>query len=235
MHPTHPDLLLPERPSIGQTCVRHGDPGIPLGCGLMFSAPLHPRTFRVGRIVRFFRPGCALGRQDPGCITGRPSARWIISTVTSEHSKTDEDAISVRPRRASAQSDAPPVAVPVACEVLPISGVGSGPMGPPANASVVNKPTDSCAVASAVFGITAIVPIVFQVAGVVLGVAGLVRIRRARRAGRAIRGTGWAVAGLLASGFALLGWIAVAVAFSLVGSSLAGSVSELQGLTDSLP
>lgn len=87
---------------------------------------------------------------------------------------------------------------------------------------------DGCCVASAVCGLTALVPIVSQVAGVVLGVLGLVRVRRARRRGIAVRGRGWAIAGLISSALVLAGWLAMFGAMSLVGSSIKGSASGLE-------
>jgi hypothetical protein len=73
------------------------------------------------------------------------------------------------------------------------------------------------AVASAVCGLTAIVPFVSQIAGLILGVASLGRIRRARRRGVRLGGRGWAVAGIVTSGFVLLCWLVAGVALMAVG------------------
>jgi hypothetical protein len=99
-----------------------------------------------------------------------------------------------------------------------------------ANSAIVRQRTDGFAVASAICGFTAIVPLVSQVIGLVLGIVGLARIRRARRAGIEVRGTRWAVAGITCSGFALLCWVAVFVAMSALGTSLSHSSQSLDAL-----
>jgi len=75
--------------------------------------------------------------------------------------------------------------------------------------SSVKPPVDRCAVASAICGLTAIVPVVSQLAGVVLGVIAFRRLARARRAGQPLAGWAWAVIGLVSSIFVLLCWILV--------------------------
>ena len=85
--------------------------------------------------------------------------------------------------------------------------------------ALVHPHTDRLAVASAICGMTAIIPVISQLAGLALGIASLVRIRRARRTGAEVRGTGWALTGIISSGFALLGWVAM-VAALLVASSI---------------
>jgi hypothetical protein len=95
---------------------------------------------------------------------------------------------------------------------------------------LVPPDTDSYALASAVCGFTAIIPVLSQVAGVVLGVAGLVRIRRARRAGFRRRGAGWACAGLVSSGVALAAWIVILVGFLWVRSTVSGVTGQLGAL-----
>lgn len=96
---------------------------------------------------------------------------------------------------------------------------------------LVPADTDSYALASAVCGFTAIIPVISQVAGVALGVVGLVRIRRARRAGLPRRGVGWACAGLVSSGIALAGWAVILVAFVWVRSTISGVTGELNALS----
>ena len=75
------------------------------------------------------------------------------------------------------------------------------------------RQVDPLALASAVCGLTAFIPIVSQLAGIALGAAGLVRIGRPRRRGLARRGVGWGVAGLGSSGAALAVWALLAAAF----------------------
>ncbi len=131
-------------------------------------------------------------------------------------------------------------APPVTVEALPVPSPGVGAARPimPSRAfddgSVPGLPvqagTDSCAVASAVCGITAIIPIVCQVLGLSLGIAGLLRIRRARRRGIDVRGGGWAVTGIVSSGLALLGWLAVFALLGTIGSSLAQTNEALNAI-----
>jgi hypothetical protein len=87
------------------------------------------------------------------------------------------------------------------------------------------------AVASAVCGLTGFVPIIGQVLGVVFGVLSLIRIRRSRATGSALGGAPWAVVGLVSSGAAMLGWIALFLAVSTVSSSLGSTSNLLDTLT----
>ncbi|UCG15357.1 MAG: DUF4190 domain-containing protein [Phycisphaerales bacterium] len=121
-------------------------------------------------------------------------------------------------------SAAPPVAVDAVA-------VRTAPAAAPDPRLPVLRSTDSLAVASAVCGFTAIVPVVSQVAGLALGITSLVRIRRARRCGVDLRGRGWALAGIFSSGFVLLCWVAVIAAFIVVGSLFARSADTLPGLS----
>ena len=91
--------------------------------------------------------------------------------------------------------------------------------------------TDKLAVASAVCGFTAVVPVISQVAGLGLGIASLIRIRRAERCGVHLRGRGWALAGIASSGFALLSWIAVVVLFLMVRATFHDVVQALPTVT----
>ena len=115
------------------------------------------------------------------------------------------------------------VNVPVARPVAP-----SWPPGPVGGVCLpaVRGP-DRMAVASAVCGMTAIVPVVSQVMGLGLGIASLVRIRRARRCGLNLGGRGWALAGIVSSGFVLLSGIAVLALLCAAGSSLLHSPDAL--------
>ena len=127
----------------------------------------------------------------------------------------------------------PPVARPVDIAVIP------APVVPIARALsrtddvryvVVKRTTEPFAVASAICGMTAIIPVLSQLVGLSLGVVSLVRLRRARRNGIDLAGKGWAIAGIVTSGFALIGWIGFAVALTSVGSSLLGSSDVLNSL-----
>jgi hypothetical protein len=89
---------------------------------------------------------------------------------------------------------------------------------------------DSLAVASAVFGFTAIIPVVSQVAGLALGISSLVRIRRARRAGRHLRGGGWAVAGIVSSSLMLIGWLVALGALIAVSAYFVQAADALPAL-----
>lgn len=88
------------------------------------------------------------------------------------------------------------------------------PVAPPVLQTARDTPAilvrvDRCAIASAICGLTAFVPVISQVAGIVLGVIALRRIRRVRRLGHPVTGVGWAVTGLVSSIFVLLSWIFV--------------------------
>jgi hypothetical protein len=131
----------------------------------------------------------------------------------------------------------PPAAADAAARVVPVEATPLAVARPaaipsaaaPAGGMPMLAPggTDALAIASAVCGMTAIVPVLSQVLGLALGIAGLVRIRRARRGGVWLRGTGWAWTGIACSGFLLLSWIAVLAALSLVQSSLSHTTDAL--------
>jgi len=86
--------------------------------------------------------------------------------------------------------------------------------------SQTHAPTDPFAIASAIAGITAFIPILSQLAGLVCGAAAIWRIRKARAAGIAARGYGWAAIGLVMSTGALLCWIFTAVMLGWVATQL---------------
>ncbi len=98
--------------------------------------------------------------------------------------------------------------------------------------SANHAPTDGLAIASAVLGFSAVVPVISQVLGIGLGVAGLVRIHRARRAGTPRRGRLWAWLGIGSSAFALFAWLAVLAAFAIIGQSFGHAGSALENLTN---
>jgi hypothetical protein len=140
-------------------------------------------------------------------------------------------------READQQVASDPSPPPVPVTAVPVaSPVGSQAIAPTASPDPglsIGRATrtDTCAVASAICGLTAIVPVISQVAGLVLGTVGMVRLRRARRAGRPLRGLGWAVTGLVSSGATLVGWVALFVAFGILGASLAKTTSSLDSLS----
>ena len=125
-----------------------------------------------------------------------------------------------------------PVASPVNTAVTRVS-VDALPAAPQAvggsNYPLVPAGTDRLAIASAICGLTAIVPVISQVIGLALGIASLLRIRRARREGTLVRGRGWALTGI-SSGFALLGWVAMVAALLLAGSVFAHAADSLNAL-----
>ena len=125
-----------------------------------------------------------------------------------------------------------PLARPVHVTAIPIGLNAGDPVG---GTAIVRHRTDGFAIASAVCGLTAIIPVVSQVIGLGLGVASFVRLRRARRAGVKLGGRGWAITGIVSSGVALLGWIAVFVAFAAIGSSFSGSAETLSALAGRHP
>lgn len=125
--------------------------------------------------------------------------------------------------------------VPVTTEPVP-QNMTLAPLPAAGGANMVAAPrTDRLAIASAVCGLTAFIPVVSQLVGLVLGIISLLRIRRARRAGVAVGGTGWAAAGIASSGFALLLWLGIMAAYATVGSSLAHTTNAFQPLLRGAP
>lgn len=103
------------------------------------------------------------------------------------------------------------------------------PFVPGLHALDVQRPParqEFCCVASAVCGLTAVIPFVSQIAGVVLGIIGLVRIRRGRRLGIDRRGTGWAIVGLVSSGFMLLCWLVIVGVLAAAGHVFRHGVAD---------
>lgn len=125
----------------------------------------------------------------------------------------------------------PPLPVPVA---RPAECMSEGPPPPPlVNQQSGKSATDKVAVASTVCGLTGFIPIISQIIGLFLGLWALVRIRRARRAGREVRGSGWAAAGITGNGLVLLGWIALFGAFAVLKTNLNETTSKLAPLFQS--
>jgi hypothetical protein len=100
---------------------------------------------------------------------------------------------------------------PAQLQVSPLASVGRARpiLSTVAPVPAVKPPVDRCAVASAICGLTAFIPVVSQIAGVVLGVLALRRLGRARRAGQPLAGWAWAVTGIVSSVCVLLCWILV--------------------------
>ncbi len=124
----------------------------------------------------------------------------------------------------------PPIARPVDTAVIPVQVV---PLARPlVHADRVPYPlvkprTEPFAVASAVCGLAGIIPVLSQLIGLSLGIASLVRLRRAERAGVRLAGRGWAITGIVSSGFALIGWIGFALALASLGSSMLDAAGTL--------
>jgi len=130
-----------------------------------------------------------------------------------------------RDRTGLAVRNVQPVCVIARPQGDPSTGVGAANpnflQGPPA-------PRDGCCIASAVCGLTAVVPFASQIAGIALGIAGLVRLRRAKRSGVEKKGLMWAVIGLVSSGLMLLCWLMI------LGTLLAVGNIFRHGVTDKL-
>jgi hypothetical protein len=97
-------------------------------------------------------------------------------------------------------------------------------------AALATPPVDKLAIASAVCGLTAFVPVLSQLAGLVLVIMALRRIRRARRDGLVVTGRGWAVTGIASSGFLLICWIFVLVIMGAVLAlfrNIAGTLDQV--------
>lgn len=129
----------------------------------------------------------------------------------------------------------PPIARPVTLavavaphEVVPVARGLAGSNG--TRYVVVKTRTEPCAIASAICGLTGIIPIASQLIGLTLGVMSLIRIRRAKRVGTDLAGKGWAITGIVSSGFMLVGWIGFAAVMILLSSSILDSAGVLDSL-----
>jgi hypothetical protein len=123
-----------------------------------------------------------------------------------------------------------PIARPLPPEVI----ISAAPL-PPYAQTLEHAPVDRCAIASAVCGFTPFVPIVSQVAGLVLGYIALKRIRRRQRDGLRVRGRGCAWFGISSSVLTLLGWMGMAAALFAVRQKLdtsAGALRQIQALNE---
>ena len=145
---------------------------------------------------------------------------------------------AIEPHALATTGDDQPIAVhvdvepyePPLAQPLAVQGAASSRQG-----GLVLGSREPLSMISLACGLTGIIPIPTQVIGLATGIAGLVRIRRARRRGVALRGTGFAIAGIFSSGAVLLGWVAAAVALSLVGHSLSGSTANLLDVARQMP
>ncbi|MCP4249055.1 MAG: DUF4190 domain-containing protein [bacterium] len=117
-----------------------------------------------------------------------------------------------------------PTARPVDGSPREVSSIAPHPETP-VETCAATAPPDGLAVASAICGMTAFIPIISQLAAVLLGFIALRRIRRARRAGVAVRGDGWAVTGIVSGLIVLAGWIGAAMLLTAAGTIFLG-VSE---------
>lgn len=118
-------------------------------------------------------------------------------------------------------------APPLAVQARPLASIAPG--------LLAKTPVDRYAVASAVLGLTAIVPVLSQIAGLTLGVLALRRIRRAQQAGLAMAGRGWAITGIVSSGVGLLIWLFIAVVFGFVLSIFWTVGDKLDGVGAAVP
>ncbi len=116
--------------------------------------------------------------------------------------------------------------VPGHVNTSPMAGAaGAFPLA--AGAHTARPPTDSLAIMSAICGLTAFIPVVSQVAGLILGIVAVRRIRRARRAGLAVAGMGWAATGITSSVCVLLGWIFVVAVLGVVAYFFSNTAAAL--------
>jgi len=100
-------------------------------------------------------------------------------------------------------------------------------LGLDAHASL-GAPVDRCAVASVICGLTAFVPVLSQVASIVLGVIALRRIRRDQRLGVVTRGRRLAAIGIASGVLALLGWVSMAAGLLILRDKISQSTGALQ-------
>lgn len=94
----------------------------------------------------------------------------------------------------------------------------------------IRRETDNAAIASAICGMTGFIPVLSQVAGIILGIVSLRRIATARRAGHDRRGKGWAWTGIVSSTGTLLMWIVVFAGIAVAGRSFGNSGTDLDQL-----
>lgn len=152
---------------------------------------------------------------------------------------TDSSALPLHDRRSVAKgNELDPVAevVPLA---RPVRGQAVGAIAPADSnmrGDMVLAPggTDGMAVGSAICGLTGLIPLVSQIAGLGLGFAGLARIRRARRRGILVTGKGWAITGIVTSIFGLLGWIGLGLAMTAVSSSFGNTKHALSTVLEAV-
>lgn len=164
---------------------------------------------------------------------------------------TDSSALRLRDRRTDyeeSELDQPAEFVPLARPVPASPSEAMVPTDPPMATIVphssdpdlrgdivlIQGGTDGMAVGSAICGMTGLIPLVSQIAGLCLGFASLGRIRRARRRGIHLTGKGWAITGIVTSVFGLLGWIGLGLAMTAVSTSLGNSTDALSTVLETL-
>jgi len=155
-----------------------------------------------------------------------------MNTQTSETATTDATPVQQLPVQGLEHAQPPPVPSDVV-HVQPTAAPLARPY--PAGGQLVPQRTDGFAIASAVCGITGIVPFITQLAGLGCGILSLVRIHRARRRGMPVRGIGWAITGIASSSFVLICWLGVIVGMALVSSTFAGTAGSLQQALNNMP
>ena len=164
---------------------------------------------------------------------------------------TDSSALRLRDRRLAFEESRLDRAAEFVAPARPVPASTSGAMvsaDPPMAAIVTHSPdpniegdivlvpggTDGMAVCSAICGMTGLIPLVTQIAGLGLGFASLARIRRARRGGIHLTGKGWAITGIVSSICGLLGWIGLGLAMTAVSTSLGNSTAALSTVLETL-
>ncbi len=153
-----------------------------------------------------------------------PVARPLNPLMVAPH---DARVAPCAPATYNAASLSPAALAPFAFKSAPLASTGFGLPATQLAPPHLLPPREACCVASAVCGLTALVPVFSQIAGLVLGLVGLARIRAARRRGENLRGAGWAIAGLCSSGLMLLCWLGMFAALASVGSVLNKTTGKL--------
>lgn len=112
------------------------------------------------------------------------------------------------------QSVPPAVATDLPSAAYPVRPVVGGALAQP---YLPAAPTDKLAITSAICGLVPVIPVISQLAGVVLGIMAIGRIRAARQRGVAMGGMGWAIAGIVSSVVFLIASVIVLI---ILGSVL---------------
>lgn len=164
---------------------------------------------------------------------------------------TNSSAMRVRDRRSAFEDSgvyhmtevvplARPVPTPTSGTIYPadppMAAIVPHSSDPNTQGNIVLVPggTDGMAVGSAICGLSGIIPLITQIAGLGLGFASLSRIRRARRRGIQLGGRGWAITGIVTSICSLLGWIGLGLAMTAISGSLGNSTDALSTVLEAL-